>query len=262
MDSEKKYDDLSDDEFFELLAEIESDDDDMADSEGEIAAEDDGMDGPGAAPDAEKEIDSGELEKVLADDTAINGPPRIKDEKLRIHREAFEQTVIPLSDKIDNAEIKMLISELVKENTRMIDKYSRLINARLTKLLSSLMPKGLKLFAGRYPNVVRKCPGFIYKVDGRKPLTFWASPEVPYFFKQGTEQNILREQRAEFIPSVDNAVIAFHKNIEMRRERELKYASVIVRKNVYTYFDLLKVNPFWFEIIYRVKSSEQRLAEF
>ena len=61
---------------------------------------------------------------------------RLKQDRIRIQRQAFNQECIRLSDPIGNENIKLLVSLLVKEHTRMIDKYSALINKRLAMLLN------------------------------------------------------------------------------------------------------------------------------
>lgn len=39
-------------------------------------------------------------------------------------------------------------------------------------------------------------------------------------------------------------------SILKRADKELKYASLIYQKGVYSYFDLLRLNPFWYEVLY------------
>ena len=181
-------------------------------------------------------------------------------DKVRIQREAFNQSDINLSDEIGDDNIRLLISALVKENTVMMEKYEAFINRRLQKLLLPLVPLQLRKCSKAYPNSVRMSPGFLYRAskeygDGR---TFWASPEIPYYFKQGEEQKIALEQvEPFFFVSIDEAVKAYNRNAEKRTEREVKYASMIYKKKVKTYFDLLKYNPFWYETLYNILMTEK-----
>jgi hypothetical protein len=103
-----------------------------------------------------------------------------------------------------------------------------------------------------YPASIRISPGFLYKASEEfgRGLTFWAIPNIPYYFAQNTEQEILKKQKPELLISVDRAVGLYHEHKEKRAKKELKYASTIIQKGVRTYFDLLKLNPFWFEILY------------
>ena len=72
----------------------------------------------------------------------------------------------------------------------------------------------------------------------------------PYYFEQNTEQKVLLENKSNFLVSVDKAICFYHEHLKKRQEKELRYASLIIQKGVYSYFDLLKLNPFWFKILY------------
>lgn len=58
------------------------------------------------------------------------------------------------------------------------------------------------------------------------------------------------ERKPEFLVSIDKFITFYHEHKDKRTKKELKYASLIIQKGVYTYFDLLRLNPFWFEILY------------
>ena len=113
---------------------------------------------------------------------------RLKEDRIRIQREAFRQEYIRLSDPIGNERIKLLVSLLVKEHTRMVDKYSTYINKRLTTLLNPFIPRRLRICKSLYPDSIRPCPGFLYKASEEygAGLTFWAMPNIPYYFAQNT----------------------------------------------------------------------------
>lgn len=177
---------------------------------------------------------------------------RLKKDRLRIQREAFNQERIRLSDQIEKEHIPLLIAALTKEHTRMVDKYSAFINNRLTSLLNPFIPLRLRHCRLLYPNSIRMSPGFMYKASKEygNGLTFWAVPLIPYYFEQNTEQKILLKNKASFLYAIDKAVIFYHEHLKKRQEKELKYASIIIQKRVSSYYDLLKLNPFWFEILY------------
>lgn len=176
----------------------------------------------------------------------------LKKDRLRIQREAFNQERIRLSDQIEKEHIPLLIAALTKEHTRMVDKYSAFINNRLTSLLNPFIPLRLRHCRLLYPNSIRMSPGFMYKASKEygNGLTFWAVPLIPYYFEQNTEQKILLKNKASFLYAIDKAVIFYHEHLKKRQEKELKYASIIIQKRVSSYYDLLKLNPFWFEILY------------
>ena len=177
---------------------------------------------------------------------------RLKEDRIRIQREAFRQEYIRLSDPIGNERIKLLVSSLVKEHTRMVDKYSTYINKRLTTLLNPFIPRRLRICKSLYPDSIRPCPGFLYKASEEygAGLTFWAMPNIPYYFAQNTEQKVLIEHKSPFLVNVDQSIKFYHEHLKKRADKELKYASLIYQKGVYSYFDLLRLNPFWYEVLY------------
>ena len=277
----KKYGDLDDKEIIEFLAEIKSDDEDIEEAE----ANADEKIGDEEAQSMLSELpENAEIEAYYGDDawrkphistgyhgpfTVLYGPyskqkaaeghreairkkaQQLKEDRIRIQREAFNQDYIRLSDKIEKHHIKLLISVLTQEHTRMVDKYSDYINKRLATLLNPLIPKRIRICRMLYPNSIRVCPGFMYKASKEYGggLTFWATPSIPYYFKQNTEQKVLLENKPDFLFSIDKSVSFYHEHLKKRQEKELRYASLIIQKGVYSYFDLLKLNPFWFEIL-------------
>jgi hypothetical protein len=284
----KKYGDLDDKELSEFLAEIKSDDEDIEEAE---ASADEKIGNEEAQSMLSELPENTEIEAYYGDDawrkpriytgyrdrlTVLYGPygkqkaaeghreairkkaKRLKEDRIHIQREAFNQDYIRLSDKIEKHHIKLLISILTQEHTRMVDKYSGYINKRLATLLNPLIPRRIRICRMLYPNSIRICPGFMYKASKEYGggLTFWATPSIPYYFEQNTEQKVLLENKSGFLLSIDKAISFYHEHLKKRQEKELKYASLIIQKGVYSYFDLLKLNPFWFEILYNELKSQ------
>ena len=284
----EKYGDLDDKELFEFLAEIKSDDEDIEEAE---TRADEKIGNEEAQSMLSELPENAEIEAYYGDDawrrphiytgyrdrvTVLYGPygkqraaeghreairkktQRLKEDRIRIQREAFNQDYIRLSDKIEKHHIKLLISILTQEHTRMIDKYSGYINKRLATLLNPFIPRRIRICRMLYPNSIRVCPGFMYKASKEYGggLTFWATPSIPYYFEQNTEQKVLLENKSDFLFSIDKAISFYHEHLKKRQEKELRYASLIIQKGVYSYFDLLKLNPFWFEILYSNLKSQ------
>ena len=274
MDELKQYGDLTDKELLEFLNEIQGDDEDIEDarlkSDESIALEEqtslielpenaeiEAYYGNDAWRKLKKNVTflhNDELQRQLnltATKAIKEKAKRLKEDRIRIQRFAFSQDIIRLGDTVEKESIKKLISLLVKEHTRMISRYEAFINKRLTALLNPLIPKRLRLCKAAYPDSIRASPGFLYRASEEfGGGTFWATPDVPYFFAQNTEQEILKEKKPEFLVSVDKAVVLYNEHKEKRTKKELKYATAIVQKRVGSYFDLLKLNPFWFEALY------------
>lgn len=281
MEDIKQYGDLTEKELFEFLDEIKSDDEDIQEAQSEaiekITLEEEHVEL------SEEEQKNREIEARYGDKmpwtglgpnncqgVKLFGPEgqrraamagieakrkksqQLKEDRIRIQREAFRQEYIRLSDPIGNEKIKLLVSSLVKEHTRMIDKYSAYINKRLTTLLNPFIPRRLRICKSLYPNSIRPCPGFLYKASEEygAGLTFWAMPNIPYYFVQNTEQKVLIEHKSPFLVNVDQSIKFYHEHLKKRADKELRYASLIYQKGVYSYFDLLKLNPFWYEVLY------------
>ena len=281
MEDIKQYGDLTEKEFFEFLDEIKSDDEDIQEAQSEaiekITLEEEHVEL------SEEEQENREIEARYGDKmpwtglgpnncqgVKLFGPEgqrraamasieakrkksqRLKEDRIRIQREAFRQEYIRLSDPIGNEKIKLLVSSLVKEHTRMVDKYSTYINKRLTTLLNPFIPRRLRICKNLYPDSIRPCPGFLYKASEEygAGLTFWAMPNIPYYFAQNTEQKVLMEHKSPFLVNVDQSIKFYHEHLKKRSDKELKYASLIYQKGVYSYFDLLRLNPFWYEVLY------------
>lgn len=276
MEDIKQYGDLTEKELLEFLDEIKSDDEEIQEAQYEafekIALEEERTLLSELPENAEIEAYYGndawrKLKKehtVLFNDdiqhkanlasvkAVKQRSQRLREDRIRIQRQAFNQEYIRLSDPIGNENIKLLVSLLVKEHTRMIEKYEAFINRRLATLLNPFIPRRLRICKMVYPDSIRICPGFLYKASEEygEGLTFWAMPNIPYFFTQNTEQKVLIERKPEFLVSIDKAISFYHEHKNKRTKKELKYASTIIQKGVHTYFDLLKLNPFWFEILY------------
>lgn len=281
MEDIKQYGDLTEKELFEFLDEIKSDDEDIQEAQSEaiekITLEEEHVEL------SEEEQENREIEAEYGDKmpwtglgpnncrgVKLFGPEgqrraamasveakrkksqRLKEDRIRIQREAFRQEYIRLSDPIGNERIKLLVSSLVKEHTRMVDKYSTYINKRLTTLLNPFIPRRLRICKSLYPDSIRACPGFLYKASEEygAGLTFWAMPNIPYYFAQNTEQKVLIEHKSPFLVNVDQSIKFYHEHLKKRADKELKYASLIYQKGVYSYFDLLRLNPFWYEVLY------------
>lgn len=278
----EKYGDLNDNELLEFLAEIKSSDEDIEEAE---ANADEKIGNEEAQSILTELPENAEIETYYGNDAwrklpifrrgqkrpvVLYGPygkqkaaegsnivkkqkaQRLKEDRIRIQRAAFNQEYIRLSDRLEKQYIKLLISVLTQEHTRMINKYSDYINKRLAILLNPLIPRRLRMCRMLYPNSIRLCPGFMYKASKEfgGELTFWATPLVPYYFEQNTEQTELLKNKSIFLYSIDRAISFYHEHLKKRQEKELRYASSIIQKGVHTYFDLLKLNPFWFEILY------------
>lgn len=183
---------------------------------------------------------------------------RIKREQRRldISRWAFDQSILPLNEQMTIERKRLMIELLTRPMRDLITKYEAYINNRVTKLLLPVIPVSLKLAKMKWPWVFIANPGFMYKTHTKKeePKTFWVTPNVPYYFKQGTEQSILEERDAsmeyDFISGLDRAVNRWYSARTNLARREVKYASKFINIKGNTYYHLLLLDPLWFEKLY------------
>lgn len=275
MESIEKYGDLTDDELLEFLHEIESSDEAIQEAESEanekIDTEEKQAIFSELSEDEHIEAEYGEdAWRAFGNSVILFGSERqrkacqaaahankvrawgMKQDRIRIQRMAFNQGEVRLSDPITKDNLKVLISLLTQGHTCMIDKYKAFINRRLTILLNPFIPRRIRLCKMVYPLSVRVSPGFLYHASKEfgQGKTFWAEPDIAYYLEQNTEQDLLLANKINFLTSVDKAVAKFHEHSQKRAAKEIQYASVLVQKGVKTYFELLRYNPFWFEILF------------
>ena len=190
--------------------------------------------------------------------------------KIKIQRLAVNQNLLKLSDQIPNYDLQALARIVAEKQVTIAERARASANMRLKRLLNSLIPISIRRLYNTYPWVVKRCPGFVYDIvyigrtagskkgtDMNGPrILFWATPNVPYFFRQGTEQNILLKYRPEMVYLVDNAVNMYYKYQNAQEAKALGVATRIIKNNVKTYFDLLMYNPRWFELLYNLAKNE------
>ena len=157
MEDIRQYGDLTDKELLEFLSEIQGGDEDIEEARIEadenIAIEEqtslaelpenaeiEAYYGDDAWRKLKKDVtflhgDEAQRRMNLASTKAIRQrAQRLKEDRIRIQRFAFNQDVIRMSDPIGNESIKRLVSLLVKEHTRMLNRYEAFINKRLAVL--------------------------------------------------------------------------------------------------------------------------------
>lgn len=297
MGPNTEHKDLSDDELYALIDEIENEDDDLTEdvaaAESKLAEEEAMFEDEG---DSSEIVQSGELPENLEleaeygedawrminedkpilynRDKAVREMARgrklkkyrIAQEKSRIQREAFNQTLLPLDKPMGGDNVKLLLRLLVSTYTEIIDKCENYINDRFTKLLRPHVPNSLKNCMRTYPNSIKRSVGFLYTtsemLDGQT-YSFYVQPNLPCYFEQNTEPSVIVEEGKEkFLKNIDKAVRTYNLNYKERAQKEIQYATRIVNRDVVTYFDLLKLNPYWFErLLHHVQNTNTGLPK-
>lgn len=231
---------MTEKEYLDYLAELE---DDEAQEAAEKAEKD--------AREAEDQLKVAEGQAAPKTVSMEEYWARIKAEKARLQREAFNQDLLPLDRIITDDEMQRLVELISEPLQRFVIFQERYINRKFARMLRPYIPTMVKACYRKYPGVVKEHPGFLYNTFSRpETLSFWATPKIPAFLKQGTEIDLLMEQPTADLEAIDYAIEKYHNAIARRNKKETKIAVKLGRNRVNTFFDLVKVNPFWFELIF------------
>lgn len=228
---------LSDNELRQFLAELEEEDDILAEQEEQ----------------AKSQI--ADVDQLTEEDSKSASK---EAREMQIRREAFSQKKLDLTKRIPDEHFKILIGLLTQSHTTLISNYRDYINKRLEKLLLRLMPACIRQCWKKYPDSMRACPGFFYEFkDKYRSYIFYATPKVPlYFGMYYSERTIIGATNPKAIETLDKAVKKYHNYTRNKSMREVHYASFLMRKNVKTYFDLLKLKPIMFEMLFNYLTNE------
>lgn len=237
---------LADIDYVRLLAEIESDEDELKEKEEKQELE---------------ELEEQEEEQKAISDAYYKRPAKAaaKQNLTRaIKQMAFNQNDIDLNDLIGQHNMQTIIDLSVQRETRKADIYKEFINKRITSLLKPFIPASLMRLWAEYPSAFFVGPGFLYKAGAEYGggLLFWAIPNLPYYIAQGQEMDILNSYDNSLLHSIDRAVLKYSQALKLRSDKEIKNASFIIRKGIRTYFDLLKFKPTWFNMFYKNLKAE------
>lgn len=245
-DSEEDAKELSSRELREFLAEIEVDDDDINEAQRQYEQQ----------TSLDAEIDALTQKKYN---------PRNKEytaHKYAINQAAFIQTKISLTTPLNKDQLKRLVYLLTEKQRRLMEKHEAFINKRLTRLLSPFVPFRIKRCRFFHPEVIRLSKGFMYQASKEfgQGKTFWVTPNIPAYFKQGEELELLRRERPEFLFQVDKT-IAWYNRVKMELgQKELAIATRLMTLNEGSWYSLLKLNPHWFEKLFN-DVTQSKLCE-
>lgn len=173
--------------------------------------------------------------------------------KRELMEKAFRQTDIDLNAVIPDIELNILISLITSKLREQRDRNKAIINRYIERALRRLIPSPLRIAYYKYKGCVKACPGFMYYTTEEKgeSLKFWATPDMPYYFKQGTEMQTLIEDAYDFLEVIDKRVHIFYEKEARLAVVEVKMASEVLSSLPNgTYLDLVKHNAIWFNRLY------------
>lgn len=166
---------------------------------------------------------------------------------LEIQRDAINSEFLPVYSEFTRENKTLLIELLTAEAYRIMVRSEKFVNKRLEELLLPLIPTSIRRCAAYYPESIKFSPGFLYKASEEygEGKHLWVTPKMPYYFSQGTEMDILRENNEDALYKIDKAVATFHRCKNELADKEFRYALRI--KDLKTYYQLVKHNPMWYD---------------
>lgn len=240
----KDFEGMTGDDLLEYFSEVELDNDDLEEGAKEVEDE----------------------SQTLAEETSTDRPVLSKYNNVDLHklalktslqRAAFDQSEINVYEPLDRSELKRLIELLTEKLKAHSLKYENKINLHVAKLLSKHIPWQIRKLYADYPMCVRRSSGFLYRAtqDGVTKV-FFVHPDVPYYFEQGTEMEFLRAVYPDMLSKIDKWVFCYYNAQTCLIEREVSIATALSRRRMSTYFDLLKYNVRWFDVLYKDKTGK------
>lgn len=173
--------------------------------------------------------------------------------------EAMNQNIIDLSSKIPVKQVQFLISLLTAPLHRTKELNSNFINRTIKNLLMARMPRCVKNAFRYHPQTIQTCKGFLYRASEEygQSKTFWATPDIPYFHKQGTEMDYLMTNYGHCLQYIDRGIVRYSKVVERLDYKEVRYAATlakVLKKG--TYLELVQYNAIWFHILFEELKKE------
>lgn len=192
-------------------------------------------------------------EEVKKRDESLYVEPLKRKYFAAVKRNALRQTKVSLSDKIGDDNLKAIIKIATEDREASAQRYADMVNNKIRKSLIQTIPQQVMTFANKYPHLVVNSPGFLWEAEYEgKKYKFWAQPDnLPYYHKQGTEQNVIETMMMTDVPYI-NKYISRH--FEVKREilrQSVKLAKFFYEKNIQTYYDLLKNRPALFDKMFK-----------
>ena len=174
--------------------------------------------------------------------------------------EALAQKDINLDDVIPDYHLQMLVEILTQSIRDLIEDNKTWVNKYIGHILIARMPRCIKNTFYYHPQSIRRCPGFLYQAseDIGHSATMWVTPNIPYWYRQGTEMDILLERYGHCLPYIDKHVYRIKVWTEKLVHRQVHYAAkVLTMLPQGTYMNLVERNAVWFHRLY-LAIMEQR----
>ena len=180
-----------------------------------------------------------------------------------ITRFALEQRDLPLSETITKSELKAFVTEMTRGSTEHMQMHLERITKTVWRVLLKHIPRYIKYSWENYRRSCKRAPGFLYSFDGEYgPVSIWLSPDLPNWLMPGEEQAIIDAELDSIkCEAMQRRIEVYYRLTDKKRKDEVRIALTFARRHIKTYMDLLKENPFWWEVMYSIKTGN-KIADY
>ena len=180
-----------------------------------------------------------------------------------ITRFALEQRDLPLSETITKSELKAFVTEMTRGSTEHMQMHLERITKTVWRVLLKHIPRYIKYSWENYRRSCKRAPGFLYSFDGEYgPVSIWLSPDLPNWLMPGEEQAIIDTELDSIKrEAMQRRIEVYYRLADKKRKDEVRIALTFARRHIKTYMDLLKENPFWWEVMYSIKTGN-KIADY
>lgn len=194
------------------------------------------------------------------DTMRIDSINNVQVRRLFIKRAIIKEGKIGLlSEIIPNKIVKQIIPFKTASIVNSIARYKDAINRRIANCIAPLFPEKIRVARAICgPRPFKEHPGFLWKTPKEYGgYSMWVTPDIPYFFDQFTEMQIMRERcDIRKIASIDKAVQSYMESVNALGKREASLAIKLVRIN--TFEELLNFDIDAFQFAYNLYEKQQQ----
>ncbi len=179
-----------------------------------------------------------------------------KKQAREIRQKALSERFIDLNSPLTVEHKKLIIElEAVKYTEAML-KCEQIINAQFKKYVMCCLPRVVKACWDYYPGIIIPMEPFTYQAseDFGKGFTFRVNIEVPGLYSADELIKTMTARVPQRLIGVDKIIVKFNRLKDAQSKFEIHAANKLV--GMRTIYDLLSVNPFWYnDLINKLKED-------
>lgn len=179
-----------------------------------------------------------------------------KKQAREIRQNALSERFIDLNSPLTVEYKKLIIQQEAKKYTDAMLRYERVINAQFKKYVMCSLPKVIVACWDYYPGVIIPMEPFTYQAseDFGKGFTFRVNIEVPGLFSADELIKTMAVRVPRRLICIDKMIVKFKRLKDAQSKFEIYAANKLV--GMRTIYDLLSVNPFWYnDLINKLKED-------